>query len=309
MLRKTKFLSLMVVVATFLAACSPANNLEPIRVAGIPLDDAQNVEESYQIFMELVSEATGREVEFYQSPDYASATEALIAGQVDIAQLSAFSYVLATARTSNLEILGVSTRNPEEEPGYYSFGIKRAGDTSITSLADLKNKKVCFSDPTSGAGYLWPAKFLLEAGLEPDPVTTQDFVPVFAESFPQVATSVSLGDCDAGFILDVFFDTTLKTSDLVDLTTLEKFWTSTISPGIPLVANTARLSTEELQKISQMVTEKANKDYLVEAGVCSDKTDCSFLTAAAWGYVPRDDSFFDELRDLCNLLKLEQCTP
>jgi phosphonate transport system substrate-binding protein len=76
-----------------------------------------------------------------------------------------------------------------------------------------------------------------------------------------------------------------------------------------LVANTARLTTEELQKISQMVTEKANKDYLVESGVCSDRTDCSFLTAAAWGYVPRDDSFFDELRDLCSLLKLEQCTP
>ena len=307
-MRKILTLIALITFALPISGCSPDADQGPIRVAGIPLDDAQNVSESYAIFMDLIAEATGREVEFYQSPDYNSGTEALIAGQVDVAQLSAFSYVLATSRTDSLKLLGISTRNPEAPPGYFSYGIKRAGDESITSISDLRGKRVCFSDPSSGAGYLWPAKFLAEAGIDPDPVTTVDIEPVFADTFPQVASSVSLGDCDAGFILDVFYDRTLADSDLVDLQTLDKFWTSTVSPGIPLVANSSRLSVKELEQIQAAVLEKGNKDYLAEVGICADTASCNFLTAASWGYVAGEDSFYDELRQLCDLLRLEQCS-
>ena len=290
-----------------MSGCTPGTSDEPIRVAGLPFDDTQNLAESYQIFMELVSEATGREVVFFETSDYAATTEAVVSGQVDIAQLSAFNYVLATSRSDEIEILGISTRDPKELPGTYAYAIKRAGDASINSVSDLAGKKVCFSDPSSGIGYLWPAKFLAESGFNADPLTTTDFTPVFTGTFPQVALGVELGDCDAGFLLDVFWDKTLVNSDTVDVTQLEKFWESTVSPGIPLVFNPARFSPEEVKALREMIEERANKDYLVEAGICSDFEECKFLSQAAWGYVSGQDSFYDELRQLCDLLDLEQC--
>lgn len=290
-----------------LASCAAAPSNAPIVVSGIPFDDSQNVAESYALFMDLVAEATGREVEFYQATDYATVTEGVISGQVDIAQLSAFSYVLATGRTDQLEILGISGRNSYDPPGYYSYGIKQAGNGAITTLSDLKGKKVCFSDPSSGAGYLWPAKFLYESGLNPDPALTQDFTPVFVDTFPQVALSVQSGDCAAGFLLDVFWDKTLVTSELVDLSQLEQFWTSTVSPGIPLVANTSKFTAQELESLRNMIQTKANKDSLVEIGLCQDLGNCNFLSAAAWGYVAGTDDFYDELRDLCSILDLREC--
>jgi phosphonate transport system substrate-binding protein len=307
-LKKWPFVPIALIGSLFaISGCSSNAEEGPIRVAGLPFDDTQNISESYEIFMELVAEATGREVVFFETSDYAATTEAVVSGQVDIAQLSAFNYVLATSRTDELQILGISTRDPGSAPGTYAYAIKRTGDDSINSIQDLAGKKVCFSDPSSGIGYLWPAKFLAEAGLDPDPLETKDFEPVFAGTFPQVALSVELGDCDAGFLLDVFWDKTLPNSDTVDITQLEKFWESTVSPGIPLVLNPSRLSADEIQKLEQMIEEKANKDFLVTTGICEDFASCKFLSAAAWGYVPGEDGFYDELRGLCDLLDLDQC--
>lgn len=277
-------------------------------MAGVPFDDSQDVSESYAYLMDFVEEATGREVEFFQSSNYGSITEAVLSGQVDIAQLSSFSYVLATSRPNDLEIVGVSGRGPDEDPGYKSYGIIRADNSNVSVLGDLRGKTICFSDPASGAGYLWPAKFLDEAGLNPDPETTEDFEPVFLDTFPQVALGVQLGDCDAGFILDVFFDKTLVDSDFVDLDQLDAFWKSSVSPGIPLVINGSSFTEDEKQALREIISTKANKDYLVEQGICENRESCNFLSAAAWGYLQRDDSFYDGLRDLCANLELEQCT-
>jgi phosphonate transport system substrate-binding protein len=296
----------MLASLVLLSGCS-APEQEPIILAGIPLDDSQDVAASYANLADLLSEALDREVEFFQAPDYASITEAVLSGQVDIAQLSAFSYVLASGSSDGLEILGASGRNPTDPPGYVSYAIKRAGDNEITNLSDLRGKTICFSDPSSGAGYLWPAKYLAELGIDPSPLESKDINFVFAETFPQVALSVQTGDCDAGFMLDVFFDKTLTTSDSVDLSLLEKFWESNVSPGIPLVANVSSFSDSELNVLKKVVRERANKDYLVSAGVCDDRANCNHLTAAAWGYVEVQDDFYDEIRELCRLLDLQQC--
>ena len=102
----TTSIAVGVISAIALSGCSSTDETRPIRLAGIPLEDTQNVADSYAILMEIISDATGREVEFYQSPDYTSGTEALLAGQVDIAQISSFSYVMATHAVSRLRYLG-----------------------------------------------------------------------------------------------------------------------------------------------------------------------------------------------------------
>lgn len=281
---------------------------EPLIFVGVPVDEGIDPAESYRIMMDLISEATGREVTFYQAQDYATATEALIGGQVDVAVLSVFSYVLATNQNDQIDLLATVARAGGELPGAFSYGIKRAGDEGISDLTDLVGKKVCFSDPASGVGYFWPAYSMLEAGIDPDPIESKDYSATFSGTFPQVAVAVANGDCDAGFILDAIFDSVLPKSDIVDVSKLEKFWTSPVLPGLPLVVNSATVDDETANVIKNVMLEKGNKTQLVESGLCASEKDCAFLSAAAWGFVEKDESFYEPLWNLCARLEIEQCS-
>lgn len=312
-LKSTKRATISVALATatslLLTGCSAQQpESEPLVFVGVPVDEGKDPAESYRIMMDLVSEATGREVTFYQAQDYATATEALISGQVDVAVLSVFSYVLATSQNDQIDLLATVARAGGDLPGAFSYGIKRAGDPAVTTLNDLKGKKVCFSDPASGVGYFWPAYSMLEAGIDPDPIESEDYSAIFSGTFPQVAVAVANGDCDAGFILDAIFDSVLPNSDLVDVSKLEKFWTSPVLPGLPLVVNSARIDQASSDSIKSIMLERGNKTALVSSGVCENEKDCPFLSAAAWGFVEKEESFYEPLRDLCARLEISQCS-
>lgn len=298
---------LMLVSLFALSGCTETQSEDPIRLGGIPLDDQQDAAGGYRILADLITEATGRKVEFFDTSDYASVTEALLAGQIDIAQLPSIGYVVARSRNEKIEILGVGARDGGKLIGSHTYGITRIDNSSINSLQDIAGKTVCFSDPSSSAGYLWPSKSILEAGLNPVVGKNPDFDVQFVGSFPQVASSIELGDCEAGFILDSFFDKTLKNSDIVNVENLRIFWKSPVSPGSPLVFDSDAISQNEAQAIREILVEKGNKDYLVSAGVCTTVSDCKLLSASAWGYVLAEDQLFDSIRELCSRLELEQC--
>ncbi|MCF8529538.1 MAG: phosphate/phosphite/phosphonate ABC transporter substrate-binding protein [Aquiluna sp.] len=313
LLKISRFIALAGVAAMFLAGCTPTSSeqesgSDPLVFVGVPVDESQDIAESYRLMMNLISEATGRDVEFYQSQDYGTSTEALIAGKVDVSLLSVFSYVLATSRTESIELLGTVARDGGDLPGAYAYGIKGAGDASIQDLEDLRGKTVCYSDPGSGVGYFWPAYSMDEVGIDFDPVESKDYKAVFAGTFPQVAANVSNGDCDAGFLLDAIYDTALPNSDLVDMDSIEKFWTSPVLPGLALVVNSDAISEADAEKIKQKMLTLGNKTALVAEGICESEGECAFLSSAAWGFVESTDSFYDPLRELCGRLEIEQCS-
>lgn len=290
-----------------LGGCTENQAAEPIRLGGIPLDDSQDAESGYLILSNLIEEATGRPVQFFDTTDYASVTEALLAGQIDIAQIPSIGYVVAKNRNENIKLLGVGARDGGKLLGVRSYGITRADNATINSLEDIKGKSICFSDPSSSASYLWPSKSILEAGLNPIVGKDPDFDVQFVGSFPQVASSVEIKDCEAGFILDSFFDETLKDSNIVNLKNLRIFWRSPVSPGSPLVFDADSISQSEAASIRRILVEKGNKDYLVSVGLCGSYQDCKLLSASTWGYAMVEDQFFNPIRELCALLELEQC--
>lgn len=300
-------LSAVALTGLILAGCS-ANSSEPLVMVGVPVDDSQNVAESYQLMMDVVSDSVDREVEFYESQDYASGTQALIGGRVDIAVLSVFSYVLATSASEDIKLLATVARDGGALPGAYAYGIRRSGDAAVTDLEDLRGKKVCFSDPSSGVGFFWPAYSMFQLGIDPDPVNSADYEAVFAGTFPQVAIAVSNGDCDAGFLLDAMYDTVIPRSEAVDMDTIEQFWTSPVLPGLALVYNASSVTEQEAEQIKAAMLAKGNKTALVEDGVCAEFSGCRFLSAAAWGFVDSEDSFYDPLRELCTRMEIAQCS-
>lgn len=306
-LQLLRALSAVALTGLVLAGCT-ANTNEPLVMVGVPVDESQNTAESYQLMMDLVSESVDRDVTFYESQDYGSGTQALIGGRVDIAVLSVFSYVLATSASEDIKLLATVARDGGELPGAFAYGIRRTGDEEISNIEDLRGKRVCFSDPGSGVGYFWPAYSMFQLGIDPDPVSSSDYEAVFAGTFPQVAVAVANGDCDAGFLLDAMYDTVIPRSEVVDMSLIEQFWTSPVLPGLALVYNSSTVSEDEADLIRTSMLAKGNKNSLVEEGVCTEYSDCRFLSAAAWGFVETSDSFYDPLRELCARMEIAQCS-
>lgn len=279
--------------------------LEKIVFAGVPLDDNPDVSVRYQILMDLISEATGLPVEFYEAPDYAAIIEGLISGRANFAQFDALSYQIASNQSDEVKIVASYSRAPEQQPGLKAYGITRV-DSEIDSLDDLKGKTVCFADPTSATGYLWPAKGMLDAGLNPDPVSSPDYTAVITGSHASVGVSVQNGDCDLGFLADNMWDRVYPTSDLVDVTQMKKVWESVLLPAGPLMAH-SNVPQDVLDTVYQVLIEQGNKDYMVEQGLCEDRASCPFLAIASWGYVPVDESIYDVVSEVCDALEAEQC--
>jgi len=81
-----------------------------------------------------------------------------------------------------------------QTPFYKGQFITKKG-SPIKSIADLKGKTFCFTDPTSTSGTIIPTIVLKANGIVPE----KDLkASQFAGSHPNVVAAVYKGDCDAG---------------------------------------------------------------------------------------------------------------
>lgn len=80
--------------------------------------DSQNTQGNYQPLADYIAKETGNKVEYKESSDYTALIQAAIAGQVDIASFSGFTYV--TAKNSGAKITPFASIVTKEgqEPGY-----------------------------------------------------------------------------------------------------------------------------------------------------------------------------------------------
>lgn len=152
----------------------------------------------------MLEKATGKKVRFQSATSYSSVIEAQRTGNVDIGQYGPFS--LVTAQNSGVKITPIAAETTAKgtAPGYHSYGITRPG-SGINSIADFKGKKVCFVDPDSTSGFLYPSAALIDAGLDP----SKDVTQVIAGGHDASALAVLNGQCDAGFAQESMIDTTL----------------------------------------------------------------------------------------------------
>lgn len=122
--------------------------------------------------------------------DYAEIADTLLRGDVDIAELSPYQYALVADRVTALVASvahGAST--------YGSYLVVRQG-SSIHSLADIKGKRVAFVDPLSTSGYLLPATYLREHGIDID----KDIAARFVGSHPAAVAAVEDGSVDVAAV-------------------------------------------------------------------------------------------------------------
>ncbi|WP_396599741.1 phosphate/phosphite/phosphonate ABC transporter substrate-binding protein [Frigoribacterium sp. R86507] len=251
--------------------------------------DSVDTETNYQPLMDYIAKETGKTVEYHESTDYAALIEASIAGQIDVASFSGFTYVTATNNGAELTPISSITTAEGQEPGYYSQAIVPKG-SDITSIADMKGKKICFVDPSSTSGYLFPSYALLEAGIDPE----KDITPVFAGKHDVSVQKVGEGtECDAGFAED----SEVAKSDAVEVIDQQ------MVPGAPIVESNS-LPDDVKAKLKDILS-NVTADDMVTEGI--EGADSEGFRAVFFQTTPVDDAYYDQIRDICEKTNASQC--
>lgn len=282
------------------SAASGARNPDTLVFAAVPSEESESLKAGFDPIIEMIEKETGKKIEFQNATDYAAVIEGMRAGKVDIAQFGPFSYVLARNQGVQVTPVGAQVDGPDEEPGYQSYGIVKAG-SPITDLAGYRGKKVCFVDPSSTSGYLYPTAGLLEAGIDP----TKDIEPIFAGGHDASVLAVNSGQCDAGFAYDSIVDSQLIEKGSLKPGEITTLWKSATIPGSPM-AIADDLDPELKSTLTRLIAEQANVDYLTANGFCS--ADCKLGDEDSWGYKAVDDALYNGVRKVCDVTRNESCT-
>ncbi|GAA2462094.1 phosphate/phosphite/phosphonate ABC transporter substrate-binding protein [Agromyces soli] len=159
----------------------------PITIATIPVGEDPTAENPVDVFAELLEEATGRDVEITDVPDYLSVVEAIRADHVDIGIMSGFPSALAV---NTGEVDALVAFQGDDAPVSTCVVLD---DSPIREVEDLAGKTVAFADQASSSGYFMPVYMLHEAGLERD----ADYEAIFAGGHEGSFAALAQGQVDA----------------------------------------------------------------------------------------------------------------
>jgi phosphonate transport system substrate-binding protein len=236
------------------------------------------------------------------STSYASVIEAQEAGKVQIAEYGPFSYYIAVNQGVKLENIGIDITAPNTNGGYYSWGVVNPKLTpTITSVKDFKGKKVCFSDPSSTSGYLYPTYGLLQAGINPSTGVT----PVFSGSDTATAVAVAKGECQVGYTNSINEPDAVAQHQL-NPKDVKIVWRSPEIPGSPDAVSMS-LPASLRSALKTLFDTEANSTYLAKHGYCKTEAACT-LIMGQWGYASPAGWSTKPIKKVCTLTKSPACT-
>lgn len=303
----------LILASAVLTGCGPSATAAPegaattteapetLVISKIPSEDQTSLDVEESVVVEILERELGIPVEFHAATSYAATIEAQRSGKAHIAQYGPFSYILAADSGVPLELIGAPTSDPNATQGYHSVASVKSG-SDITSLADAKGKTVCFVDPASTSGYLFPSAGLLEAGLDPE----NDITPVYAGGHDAAVLAVADAQCDIAFSTEKMATEQLIESGQISEGQLTQIWKSELITPSPITLS-ASLPADMRDKIKKIYLEQLNVDALMASGDCDESADDGFCGLESWGYLPIEDSDFDGVRAVCDVTKSDAC--
>ncbi len=175
--------------------------------------DTESTQNNWEPLGDYLEIITGKTVDFFEAADYTALIEAAIAGKIDVAAFSGFTYYQAEKNGAEITPFAGQLTGDLEDPGYYSVAIANPS-AGITKLEDFAGKNICFVSETSTSGYLFPSKALIEAGVDP----AADLTPIFAGKHDASAEKVAAGtECVAGFAEDAVADPMIEAGTVVEI--------------------------------------------------------------------------------------------
>jgi phosphonate transport system substrate-binding protein len=255
------------------------------------LPDHEGADQDAQPIADWIAEITGKTVEFFPATDYTAVVQGLASHQIDIAQISAFTYYQSQNAAADIEPIGAQITEEGGAPGYYSVAVKNP-ESDASSLADFAGQPVCFVNPTSTSGFAVPMGGLLDAG-----VTVAEEDRLFGESHDLNAAKIAEGvDCQVGFAQDIDAQPLIDSGELVEVERV-------LVPAAPIV-----MQTGLPQDVKDALTAEiagSTQESLTDAGIELNE----FLTDGWFGFGAVDDGYYDLIRTLCDEIadEVEAC--
>jgi phosphonate transport system substrate-binding protein len=120
----------------------------------------------YKSFVAYMENTLRVPMKMHQASDYAGTIEALKARKLEFARFGPASYAQAWLVTGGKVEPLVVEMDSEGLTGYHSVIAVKAA-SPYQALDDLKGKTLAYADPNSTSGYIAPAYFLRESGVDP----------------------------------------------------------------------------------------------------------------------------------------------
>jgi serine/threonine-protein kinase len=133
-----------------------------------------------------------RPVEIVIPESYQALRQKLLRGEIDLAALPPLQFVMAQQEAPSIDVL--ATHLYEGARIYQGYLIVRS-DSPVTSIEQLKGRRVCYVDTGSTSGYLLPRHFLRQNKLNPDEIFPEKR---FSGTHSQLMRDVIAGRCDVG---------------------------------------------------------------------------------------------------------------
>jgi len=271
---------------------------ETLSVQFVPSQNADTLEAKAKPLEKLLGDRLGIPVEVSVSTNYNTIVEAMESKKVDVGFLPPNAYVLAKERGAAEVILQAQRYGVDDETGqptdelvdnYKSiFVVKK--DSGITSVKDLKGKKIAFQDVTSSAGYVWPAATLMDNGIDP----LKDVQGITVKGHDQAIISVLNGDVDCAVVFQDArntvagdYPTVFEDTKVIEFT--EPIPNDTISVR-------SDMNSEWVEKIKQAFIDigKDEEGHAIIKDIYTHE-----------GYIESKDSNFDIVREYAEKVKTE----
>ncbi len=272
-----------------------------LTLGAIPSENAAAMVAHLAPLQKLIKDKLGIDVKVFSGTSYSALIEAQKAKKVDLVEYGPFSYYIAQNQGLKLHNIGIITTSADSTGGYQSYGVTASTNTGINSLKDFAGKKICFVDPASTSGYLYPSYGLLQEGIDPSKGVT----PVFAGAHDASLLAIAKGTCDAGFAYDGMLDTLLQKGQLKQ-GQVKIVWKSPEIPGSPVSA-ADYLPASLITALQDVLVNDANAPALTKAGYCSSEGDCK-TKLGQWGFADPKVADYSVLDQVCAATKSPTCT-
>lgn len=282
---------------------------DTLRLGVIASDGADVAQENWEHLVEALEDDIGIDIELFTATDIAGIVEASVAGSIDVMSIGPFG--AAIARNLGADFTPVAAHaNDDQGPNNASVGWALA-ETGIESLEDLEGRSVCFGDPGSTTGYLYPAADFLELGIDPE----IDLDAIFTGGHNTTAEGILAGDCDAGFTWRGLVEDILPAEGTIEPDDVNIFFSQPVQEGGVMVSES--LPDDLFEAVTNAFL-AANGPALYEAGYCPDRlvediedspTGEPWCTVNGfqWGYFPVDEDYFDSVWEVCEQTQAPAC--
>lgn len=258
-----------------------------LRIGSLPMEDGELSRTADQFAKDL-GEYVGIEVETFEGEDYNMMIEAMRSKKIDLTTYGPFGYIIAAER-SNAKLLAAMSNGPGTEGTSVIIVPK---DSPVQTVEDLKGKNFLFADPASTTGHLYPRATLMKLLNITNDEIPEFFSNVsFSGGHDKSLLAIANGDADGAATCSQCIEM-IGGAGLINPDDVRVIAESDPIAGGGALAYRGDLPQDLVDKMREFALSYAEKNPAYFEGM------------GAKGFFPAEDSEFDGVREVAELLEM-----